>query len=262
MATNQYTLGRGEVHFARFQPGTRIPGAFSYIGNTPEFSLTIETEDLDHFSSDFGIREKDESVVLEVNRTGSLITDNISVENVALFFFGDASAVTVVAAAGNTETFLGVNPGNSVNVGATPTDPTGAMGLENVVVTHDPAGTADVLVIDVDYTVDLDQGYVSLTDTGTIVLAGSTVQVDYDIRASTRERVISGTAAVEGALRYKARNPVGPNRNFFMPYIKVTPNGDYALKGDEWQQIPLNLEVLKVNDTTSAIFQDGNPVYA
>lgn len=59
-ATPNYTLGRGKVYFARFTSG-QVPGPFRYIGNTPEFNLTIELETLDHFSSDEGIREKDDS---------------------------------------------------------------------------------------------------------------------------------------------------------------------------------------------------------
>ena len=97
MANNNYTLGRGKVNLARFKDGTQEPDGFRYIGNTPEFNLSIELEELDHFSSDEGIREKDDSVPLEVNRTGSMITDNVSPENVALFFFGSYDKVTQAA---------------------------------------------------------------------------------------------------------------------------------------------------------------------
>src|SRR5690606_24730438 len=98
MDMKNYTLGRGKLYFARFLAGTQIPDGFAYFGNTPEFNLTIESEVLDHFSSDEGIREKDDSIPLQVNRTGSLITDNIAVRNIALFYFGDDSIVTQIAA--------------------------------------------------------------------------------------------------------------------------------------------------------------------
>ena len=35
MATKNYTLGRGKVHFSRFKTGTQVPAGFFYIGNTP-----------------------------------------------------------------------------------------------------------------------------------------------------------------------------------------------------------------------------------
>ena len=70
---NQYVLGRGEIDFSRFRTGGQDPEGFRYIGNTPEFNLTIESENLDHFNSDRGVNEKDASIVLTTNRSGSLM---------------------------------------------------------------------------------------------------------------------------------------------------------------------------------------------
>ena len=50
MPTPNYTLGRGKVYFARFTAG-QTPGPFRYVGNSPEFSLAVETEMLDHFNA-------------------------------------------------------------------------------------------------------------------------------------------------------------------------------------------------------------------
>ena len=60
---------------------------------------------------------------------------------------------------------------------------------------------------------------------------------------------------------YRTRNPKGDDVVFYMPYVKITPNGDYALKGDEWQAIPLSLEILRPT-IGEAIYRDGMPVYA
>src|SRR5690606_7882681 len=91
---NNYTLGRGELWFAQYKQGTQEPGGERYFGNTPEINFTIESETLDHFNSDRGINEKDASIVLSTNRTGSFITDNIDPHNIALFFFGSVSNFT------------------------------------------------------------------------------------------------------------------------------------------------------------------------
>lgn len=254
---NNYTLGRGQVHFARFKDGTQTPDGFFYIGNTPEFSLTIEAETLDHFSSDEGIREKDDSVPLEVNRTGSMTTDNIDPKNVALFFFGDDSTLTQASVASATETLTAINAAHSYKLGATTSNPTGYMGIDTTGFTVEVSGGA-ALVVDVDYTMDYDNGIITFIEGSLLAVDAADIDVTYAVAGSTRERVISGSEPVEGAMMYVTKNPKGTDAVFYMPYVKITPNGDYALKGDEWQQIPLSLEVLKPA-VGEAIYRDGTP---
>ena len=80
--------------------------------------------------------------------------------------------------------------------------------------------------------------------------------MDYTTLASSRTRIISGSTPIVGALRYIAFNPAGQQLDWYMPYVKISPNGDYALKGDEWQQIPFNIEILKKTGF-EALYIDG-----
>lgn len=376
--TQNYTLGRGMVFFSRFKPGTQVPAAWRYIGNTPEFSLTIESENLDHFSSDRGIREKDDSVPLEVTRTGSMITDNVKPENVALFFFGTKATVVTPSQPATTEDFEAVIPGHSYKLGVTAQQPAGVFGVnpagfgvsvdganlvasaQTITLTGVPTAGDTVEVGDVTYSfvavpampydVDIgaslgdsasnlaaainggagsastfynspahpdvsatvNAGVVTVTalssgtagngipvaksgaaitvggaattggsgesfengvdfdinyDAGLLTIGmdagiaeGTNITVTYAVRGNTRERVISGSTPVEGALMYIANNPKGDNFNYLMPWVKITPNGDYALKGDEWQQIPFTIEALKPTNG-EAILMDGAPKY-
>lgn len=257
---NNYVLGRGRVHFSRFLPNTQTPEGFRYIGNTPEFNLNIESEDLDHYNSDEGIREKDDSVVLEVNRTGSLITDNIDPQNVALFFFGTHQTLTQALVASQTITMANPQPGRSYKIGASAQNPTGFFGINATGFEVETTVGSTALVAGTDYEVNLDAGLITFLEGSTLVTGAADIDITFAVRESTRERVISGNAAVEGAMMYETRNPKGAQSMFYMPWIKVMPNGDYALKGDEWQQIPLQFEILKP-DATQAIYQDGLPVY-
>lgn len=256
---NNYTLGRGKVYFARYAAGTQTPDGFRYIGNTPEFSLTIESEELDHYSSDEGIREKDDSVPLEVNRTGSLITDNISPENVALFFFGENSTLTQPVVASSTEALTGIKAGHSYLLGATPANPTGYRGIDQTGFSVDIGPTN--LVAGTDFEMDYDSGLITFLEGSAEAVDGADVDVTFAVAGSSRDRVISGSSPVEGAMMYVTANPKGSDSTFLMPYVKITPNGDYALKGDEWQQIPMSLEILKLSNQ-EAIYRDGDPVYA
>lgn len=255
--TQNHTLGRGEVHFALFKPGTQDADGFRYFGNTPELNLTIESENLDHYSSDRGIREKDDSVPLETNRTGSLITDHISPGNIALFFFGSSEVLTQASVSDLEYEIEKAKAGMSYQIGESRQTPSGHAGLTAVTVT---AG-ATALVLDTDYEIDLDTGFLSFSkDLVALQGDGADVTVGYDLRAMSRTQVISGSQPVEGSIRYKSYNPKGDRIDFYLPWVKLSPNGDYALKGDEWQQIPLTLEILKRADM-EAIYANGRPVY-
>jgi hypothetical protein len=257
MAEQNYTLGRGKVHVARITDG--VIGGFRYIGNTPELSLNIESTSLDHYNSDEGVREKDASVTLEVNRTGSLTTDNISPENMALFFNGDSTKITQALVASSTETLEGIMAGHSYKLGVSLTNPVGYFGI-------DPTGFelavgVTPLVLNVDYTVDFDAGLVSFVDTSTVAIEGADVDVTFAVKSSTRHRVISGSDPVHCAMLYNTKNPRGDDCVFYFPSVRLSSAGDYALKGDDWQAIPLSLEILKP-EGGEAIYRDNKPVYA
>jgi hypothetical protein len=246
---DKYTLGRGELYFAPFISGTENPQGFRYLGNTPEFNLTINEEKLDHYSSDRGIREKDRSISLQVDRTGTLITDNISVENVAMFFFGETSTVTATSATVSNEVVKAAQKGLYYQLGVSTANPAGVRALDvhtvptTKIVLTDVAGLI-TYTEGTDYIIDMDLAMLYITPNSTIV-AGADLHVDYKTKASTRSRVISGSTAIKGALKFVATNPEGEKIDYYFPYVSLSPNGDYALKGDEWQQIPLNVEIIK-----------------
>lgn len=258
---NNYTLGRGKLHFSRFKTGTQTPEGYRYFGNTPEFNLTIESQDLEHYSSDEGIRELDDSVPLEVNRTGSLITDNIDSENVALFFFGSAATLTQASVVSDTETLSSIIAGRSYVLGVSSSNPAGYMGIDTSGFSVDVSGGGSALVDGTDYTMDFDTGVLTFLEGSALAVDGEDIDVTYAVAGSTRDRVISGSSPVEGALMFVSKNPKGTDNVFKMPYVKLAPNGDYALKGDDWQQIPLSISILKP-DVGEAIYRDGLPAYS
>jgi hypothetical protein len=252
--SNNYTLGRGELHLARFKAGTQTPEGERYIGNSPEFSLNVEAETLDHYSSDRGIREKDDSIETQVNRMGSFVTDNVNPKNLALFFFGTDQVLTVAAAANQTESLADVVPGLFYQLGTSAASPSGARNITNLVIKKGAA----VLVLGTDYLADLALGRIEIIEDGATIISGDDLTAEYTIAASTRERVISGNKPVEGSLRYIAFNPKGKQQDFFLPWVKITPNGDFNLKSDEWQQISFKVEALK-KPGLEAVYIDGRP---
>lgn len=255
--TNNYVLGRGKVYFNRFAAGTTTPiDGERYIGNTPEFNTTSAEDTLEHYSSDGGLKVKDKSVTLQINRTGSFTTDNIDQDNLALLFSGTAATVTQAAATAQTQRVVG-QKGRYYQLGVSASNPAGVRNVTNVVVKD--TATTPATIAATNYTVDLVLGRVYFKDDATGITNGTNYDITYDVTASTFEQVISKNDTVYGSIRFIADNAVGQNRDFYLPYVKLAPNGDYALKGDEWQQISFNMEILKLNDTVEAMYVNGRP---
>lgn len=251
-ATKQHTYGSGEVSFARFLPNTQIPGAFRYLGNTPEFALSAEQETLDHMDTDHGIRYRDDSVVTSQTMGGNIVTDNINQENVALFFTGTTGIITQASATAQVMNVAEVQFGTYL-FGVTNANPTGLRHITVASVTSDPTGTT--YVAGTDYVVDGISGTITFVEGGALE-EGDPVIVTYSAAASTRTQVISGNDSIEGALRFKSFNPKGPRTDYLLPYVRLAPDGDFALKGDDWLTIPFSLDVLRKGDL-AAVYADG-----
>ena len=262
---NNYTLGRGKVYFARRDPITGILGGFRYFGNTPEANLTAEEEKLEHYSSDFGVRVKDATVTLQVNYTGTLICDSIDAANVALFFLGESAMITNAQVTVTSEVVTtDAEVGMFYQLGVGPSRKSGAKGIifpgsSGTVFSMKIQGEVGNLAHGTDYVLNAATGRVEILEGGTVT-NGDALEATYTIAASTREQVISGATAIEGALYYESANPRGKQNDATMWSVTLSPNGDFALKSDEWQQIPFNLDVTKRDDDTPAIMWDTRPV--
>lgn len=250
-----YTLGSGKLYFDKFVPGTKTPTGQRYIGNTPELNLSSESESLEHFDSDNGLRQKDKTVLLELGRNGSFITDHISPANLAMFFLAQESVVTQASAIGQTSLIENVSPGLRYQIGKTVANPAGARGLANVVV---EVG-AVTMVLGTDYTLDTATGGIVPLATGAIV-EGDDLDITYDLSATSFNKIVTGAAAtIEGQLFFYSNNGEGEKFDYFWPHVSLTPDGDFALKGEEWQQIGFTFEALKLDDQTEVVYINGRP---
>lgn len=246
MPEENRVLGRGKIYFRRSDDTT---GAYRYLGNTPSLSITIDRETLDHYSSESGVREKDASVTTEVNYSGTMVCDNINVDNLALLFFGTTAPVSQAAATAQQEEL-------TVKQGYTYFLP--KKKVSNVTVTG-AAGTPTYKLTD-DYTLDLVTGDITIVEGGAIS-SGAAIEVNYDCAAISYDRVISGTEPVQGSLYFKADNALGDNVDYTLASVNLSPNGEFSLKGDDWQQIPFSMEILKPVGGV-AIEAHGRPVTA
>lgn len=253
---SNYTIPKGKIYF---DDGS----GEEYLGNTPGAELSVETTSLDHYSAESGIREKDESVLVEINRKLAITADDISTANWARFIIGTVGSVaqSAVAVVGETLNSLGtgkVKKGRTYQVGALAANPSGVREIGSVTV---KVGVT-TMVLNTDYTLDAVLGRITILSAGGI-LDDDVVTVDYTPAAKTREQVVSASAAATaGALRFVADNAKGTNRDIYLPSVNLKPTGTAKLKGDqaEFMALAFDVEILKKDLTTAAIYIDGRAV--
>jgi len=257
LSSQNLQLGKGEVWFSPYSPGTQNPTGFEWLGNCPSFALNAEMEKLDHFGSTGGIRQKDQSVMLSKDVTGTITCDDIRVANVARFIGADVSTKTDAGSVGVNYNIAAVTPGRRYQIGASSANPTGDRQISAVTV-KDDAGVPATFAATTDYIVYPELGMIEVVAGGTIV-AGTNLVITYTTAASSRTVMVSSEDEIEGELKFIADNPVGANIDYYMPWVKLSPNGEFALITEEWASLPFNIEVLKKTGY-AALYGDGRPV--
>lgn len=243
--TNDYTLGKGKFYFREFERGTQTPkpGGFRRLGNVPEANVSQTSEKLDHTSSEGGINVKDASVTTAQDNAIAFTTDNVSLDNLAMWFNSEVSEVVEAGGAVVDEAIPDVVTGTHYQLGETTTSPQGA---RNVTAVTAEKGVTP-LVLGTDYLLDAATGMIEFIDSAT-VSDGDDVSVSYTVPAGTRRVVLGGNDTIEGQLKFIADNPKGTNKDTFWPYVQVSADGDYALIGTDWQTIGFTVDVLSAAD--------------
>lgn len=248
----EYTLGRGKVFFAKGDPDTQALGAYYYLGNTPAFNVTSNDDTLDHYSSDSGLKVLDMSITLQHNLSVNFETDHISPENLARWYKGDitsvAQAATTVVGGAFTDDILAIEAGGTYQLGVDPV--TRPQGKGNLALVGVFVGTSTIAASAGDYTFDGAHGMIALSPNPTDIVAGSDIHVKYNTQVKDFLTIIDRGKDLFGALKYIADNPKGTNKDQFYPWVKISSNGDYELKGDELQKLSFTASVLKKNTVT------------
>lgn len=267
---NNYVVGRGTVYFDKFQQGTNRKTGEMYFGNTPEFTINTDSETLDHYSSDHGMRVMDASVLLEASQGGTFTCDNINADNLALWFLGDVETTAQTQQTGVKEIFNPVLRGRYYQLGASDVNPTGVRNITNFqMVAADASvsistGTGDISTIPGavvvppagNYEVDLLTGRVYIEPDSEALAGNMQIAVQFDVAEQNRTLVVGKSNMVYGALRMISDNAVGLNKNYYFPKVSLAPDGDYALKGDDWQVMSFTFKAMQLNFVTQRVYID------
>lgn len=255
--TQNFVLGAGKLYFDVFDASGNKTGE-RYLGDTPGFEVTVETENLEKWGSDAAVAEKLKDVTTQVTRNTTIQCDNIVDENLELFFIGDLETLSSSAGSVASEELGTVKGERYYQLGESDSNPTGVRDVENVVV-HDGSSAETPYVLNTDYELDAALARIHVLPGGS--LAGNPAFVNYDTKAGSRPQVKSvNTAPKSGALRYIADNTEGDNRDLYGPNVQLRPNGALPFKSrDTWQQLTFVAEFLKSGDQ-AAVYIDGRQV--
>lgn len=243
MFNNDYTLGKGKFYFRQFQPGTQTPVAasgFRRLGNVPEAAVTRSNEKLDHTSSEGGINVKDDSVTTAQDQAIAFTTDNVNLDNLALWFGSEINEVIEAGGVVAGEALPDVAFDVYYQLGETAEYP---QGVRNVSAVSVKKG-ATVGVPGVDFKVEAKTGMVEIIEGGAFA-SGDDLTVDYTVPAGTRKMVVDGNSTIEGELKFMADNPKGSNKDTHWPRVQISADGDYSLISTDWQTVGFTAEVLQ-----------------
>ena len=254
---NQYVFGRGKI-FIGVYSGDANRADRRYIGNCPGFTVSVESEKFEHFSSTSGIQTKDLTVTKSVNFNAQVTCDDIQAENLALFLAGTSGTLTQVATPVTNEAIV-VKKGYHYQLGLVGSNDVGVREVSSVVVTN-VAGDV-TYALNTDYTVDADSGMIYIKPNSTIT-NGQTIHVDYTPAAGTRSLVESGTSgAIDAELFFVADNANGDNRDLRIPLCSIAPSGELPfITGDEIGQMTFDIGVSTKDTSTPQIIIAGQDV--
>lgn len=247
-------LGRGELYFEPFTPGTKTGEGERYFGNTTTFQIARTLERQQRFTSYGGQKVEIEPLIVSESNSAQFITDNISIENIGLWY-GKIFEKSDLPPRNVISENIVLRTDRYFQLGKT-IQPFGVRNVESVKLY---IGT-DLVPAAGNYEVNKVSGRVYIFADSPVFQVPSLTRCEFEWRRTTVEQARSGATDIFGALRFVATNVVGPQRNYYFPYVRLSPRGQVDLKGEEWQQVPFDVTAMRLNPTAEQVYIDGSAI--
>lgn len=263
-----YLLGRGCLFISELDAMDR-PKGYTAMGNGDEFKLSFTTEKLDHFKSCSAVRKKDKTVITSVDGKLAMKLDELTLQNIARFVYGEASNGTANPAVAGFASHVMVPAGtlalgahypiyNASYVRAMDVDPSKL----TIATTN---ATPVSLVLNTDFTVDSANGTIFILSTSTVAAdaiaasEGLTVELAADAGAAAKIETVKGLTqgAKNYALMFKGINAADNNREYVARVFKTQlgSTGDLALiQASAWSELNFDGDIQESNDPAAAAY--------
>ena len=236
--SNNVVLGAGRIYFATETSSTVEGTAFTYLGDTPGFTIGGTAEQIVVDSSDTPVAEELVRIVKKVSRESTVTLRDISPSNLALFMMGSSDTATQATGA-VTGTLTAVTKGKYYKLGGDDVqDVTVATG--GIVLGATASGTP--LTVTTDYQLDLAQSMIYFTTGGS---ATGTIHYTLAKVATTWTHAQSAAAPVYGTLLFVSDNTVGNDVRVKISRCSLAPNGEAQFKSrDNAMELAMTLGIL------------------
>ena len=250
---NEYYSGQGRVYAAVRDETTGDPLGFDELGNIPDLSVSVAVTKFEHKESQSGSRAVDLTIVQEKKGSFSMTLESMSLENLALAFWG--SHVHTVAGSVVSESvtaYLGKRSALSV-----PAVSTVVIQDDGDAITYE-FGTSMTDVLSLNGYVDEAAGSIHVFTDAEQTTKGATVNIadldvlhiDFDNAASGQVEAFQETSQ-ERYLRFEGLNTIDGKAVLVELYkAQLDPLADYGL---------INEELGTLTITGSLLFDDKQP---
>ncbi len=232
--SNNIVLGAGRI---LTETSSTVEGtAYTYLGDTPGFTIGGTTEELTVDSSDTPVAEELVRIIKKVSRASTVTLRDISPSNLALFMMGSSTGVTQTSGA-VTGTLTSVRRGRYYKLS---TDD-----IQDITVTAVKLGSTSGTALTVTgggYQVDTNNGLIYFPTGGA---ATGTIWYSIAKTASTWTKAETGATPVYGSLLFISDKTVGDNLRLKISRCTLAPNGEAQFKSrDNAMELAMTLGIL------------------
>jgi len=234
-ANNPYTLGRGKLVVAKDElvDGQLQWHDFAHILN---LVTNVTPEKLEHFNVRGGLKRRDKVITTQISLGGNCLVDLPILDNIKFFFMSDTE--TAEAQLAGTWTAASITApateGQWIKLPKRAVDPDTA-----IVLTDDPAVTT--YTEDTDFEIDYVNGLMRTIPGGTIV-ASDALLITGAFLADTQTYISAAEIAQQKRHVWFISEPADGIVQHIRGFATLTPSGDLAMIGDDWQQFTLDID--------------------
>ncbi len=250
-SSNSIVVGRGDLYFDRFDPATNLRQGELYLGEVKDFTISQDAQVIRRYTSVGGQKVEVEGAITSEIHKGEFETDNLSIENLALWFGTESQVESVEAVGVISESFI-AKVGRYYQLGMTRI-PIGLRYVENVVA---KIGSTEIN-LNANFDVNKATGRLQVRPEAPNVSEGQTFTISFEWRQQTINMISPSRREQFGSLRFVSRNIRGNQKNYFYPMVKLTTAGDLNLNDENnWQMLKFEFEARKLNAFTDYVYAD------